>query len=506
MTYNKAEVVTLEHDALQVLSLIRSVKNTFAPINKVPPDVLTLIPDYWEDSDMDQNLISLTHVCRSWREIFTLRPSLWARLDCTDVDKTRVYIERSRSFPLAVYISDDEDDSRWEEPFLLVVPHINRIKTLSVVAVTSQVIPVLVKNLSCRLPFLEEIVFDMEDYPLPDELFNGDLSTVRELSLGGVLTSLPWKNMSNLTTFTLHGIPKDAILLTQMLNFFESAPHIRDVHLHDSIPSSSDAPVERVVCLPHLEKLEIIAQPAHSILLNHLSIPAGASLSLEFSFSGGESPIPSYLPKSSDGLLNLSHITLINLFFGLGKRFVRLKGPSGELQILGNWTRGDDKPNTGTGSFLRSLRSQFDLSGCRWLVIQRCCFKPPSGSVTASIVYNTLLSLKNLSSLTLVRCHNLNFILALNPKENPSGTLLCPKLEEITLYIKDPDDLRVDELLGMVKGRASRDAKLSVIMVVSTGTLAPTKDVFQLRKHVSHVECKFDDALPEWDALPAQAM
>ncbi|KAF9780875.1 hypothetical protein BJ322DRAFT_981571, partial [Thelephora terrestris] len=82
------------------LSKIRSMKNTFAPINKVPPDVLTLIPDYLEDGERDRHLIKLTHVSRGWREIFTSCPSLWTRLDCTNVDKTHVYIERSSSSPL----------------------------------------------------------------------------------------------------------------------------------------------------------------------------------------------------------------------------------------------------------------------------------------------------------------------------------------------------------------------------------------------------------------------
>ncbi|KAF9650820.1 hypothetical protein BDM02DRAFT_3092410, partial [Thelephora ganbajun] len=94
------QVTALEQDALEVVSLFRSTKNTFAPINRIPPDVLSLIPDYWERQDMGEDLIALTHVCRDWREIFTSRPSLWTHLACADADKTRLYIERSRFLPL----------------------------------------------------------------------------------------------------------------------------------------------------------------------------------------------------------------------------------------------------------------------------------------------------------------------------------------------------------------------------------------------------------------------
>ena len=71
---------------MEVLSLIRSVKNSFAPINRIPPEVLLLIPDY-DNDDMDQGLITLTHVCRGWRDMFISRSSLWTQLDCMNFDK-----------------------------------------------------------------------------------------------------------------------------------------------------------------------------------------------------------------------------------------------------------------------------------------------------------------------------------------------------------------------------------------------------------------------------------
>ena len=135
----------------------------------------------------------------------------------------------------------------------------------------------------------------------------------------------------NLTTFKLCYVPEDQILLTQLPDFFESTPYIRDIHLCDSIPNSSNASAERVVSLPHLKDLSVIAQRTPSILLNHLSIPAGASIYLGFTFSGGESPILSYLPKSLDNLKNLSHLTAANPRFSSDKRSLQLNVQSGGL-------------------------------------------------------------------------------------------------------------------------------------------------------------------------------
>ena len=73
-----------------MLNLVRSMKNEIAPISKLPSEVFSLILEYWESDDKDEDLITMTHVCRCWREILIARSSLWARLDCMNIDKTRV--------------------------------------------------------------------------------------------------------------------------------------------------------------------------------------------------------------------------------------------------------------------------------------------------------------------------------------------------------------------------------------------------------------------------------
>jgi len=482
------------------------MKNTFAPINRIPPEVFTLVPDYWEDNSDDGALIGLTHVCRGWRELFISRPSLWTRLDCTHADKTRAYIERSKTSPLDICLGESDVAFCLEEALLLAVPHFGRLGTLSVFGCED--LPVLVKHLSCSVPLLSKLEINLacdEHSVLPNTLFNGDLSSLRELRLVGVVTTLPWRGLSKLTRLNLCHVSGDNILLTQLLDFFESAPHLRHIRLHDSIPTSSNAPADRVVSLPHLKDLSIIAQSVHSILLNHLSIPAGVSLRLEFTYSGKESPIPFYLPNPLDRLHNLSYVTAVNLRLASEQRSVRLSGPSGELYMVGRWTRGGDKPYDGIGAFLRSL-SRFDISRTQWLTVTLYRFQPSSLPTTGWTIYQTFLSMKDLRTLTLSRCNNLTFILALNPSKNPSKTILCPKLEEIILYIERPDQFHVDELLSMAKERASGGVKLSTITIVSTEALAPTKEVFQLRKHVSRVEYKFDDAPPEWDTLPNEVV
>jgi len=315
----------------------------------------------------------------------------------------------------------------------------------------------------------------------------------------GILMPQSWTGLGNLTIFNLSG---REISLARVLDFFESAPHLHDIRLHYSVPHHSDAPLERKVSLPNLKKLKTIAHPANSVLLNHLSVPSGAEVVLEFTFCGAIFPIPAHIPTTLDNLHNLSHITTINLCFGQEQRAMQLHGPSGGLYVFGSWICGDACPPTGTARLLRFL-NRFDTSRCRQLGIAQCCFDPdPSIPVEKWATYRFLLLMGDLHTLTLTESTNDPFILTLNPDNNAEKIVLCPNLEEITIYVYRPDWFSIDELLGMTEERASRGAKLSAITIVSTCALTPTMEVFRLREHVSRVEYKFDNAPPAWDTLP----
>jgi len=284
----------LERDASEVPILIRSVKNSFAPINQIPPEVLSLIPDHWDYDGTDQDLITLTHVCRTWRTIFTSRPSLWSYLECRDVDKTRVYIERSKVSPLEVYIEDSPDDPYIKYAVLLMTQLINRLKCLTI---SAEGVSHLFDHFACRAPLLKTLAITFSDLPPPalsNTFLDGDFSSLDELRLDGIITHLAWKSLSNLTTFELSRIPASSVSVTQLLNLFGSAPLLRVITLEDSLPASSDAPPARILSLTYLKELKIDAHQPHLILLNNLSIPTGASLVLEFDFDGNASLLLDY--------------------------------------------------------------------------------------------------------------------------------------------------------------------------------------------------------------------
>ena len=479
------------------------MKNTFAPINRIPYEVLSIIPDHWASRCLaDDDIITLTHVCRGWRELFISRPSLWARLDCTNVEKTRTYIERSKSSPLTIYLQIEEEGYApfLNDAFLLTVPHLGRLGGLSLFGSSDDLAEISDKHFNRPAPFLEKlkIHFSGNPHSVEPAIFDGNLSSLRELRLFGVITSLPWKNLANLTTFDFRGVPSDKISATQLLNFFERAPLLGQIKLWDAFPTTSNASPGRVVPLPRLKDLHIGAQSAHTILLKHLLIPSGASLVLVSNFNGEKSPIPDYLPKNLKNFSNLSHITAINLSFESGL-YLRLNGPSGGLYVFGFRTGTDTSLPIASHRILRSL-NHFVISATERLSIT-AYGTTMSQKIEKSPAYHTLLLMKTLRTLILTDCLNIPFITVLTPDKTPSGTLVCPVLEELVLYIKKREWFCVNELLGMAKGRSSSGARLSTITIVSPQEIVPAKDVLELRNHALHVEYRLDDVMPEWDEI-----
>ena len=175
-------------DVFEIRLLIRSWSNSLAPINRVPQEVLTLIPDSWDPYYKDRGTVGLTHVCRAWKEIFISRSSLWADFYCKDEDKTRVYLERSKSSPINVsLIRAHELEPR--DPFLQIFPHaIGRLRSLFISA-TPRSLPDLTSQLSLPAPLLEDLKIDggCRHSPhwnpvLTPTLFNGDLFVARVAS------------------------------------------------------------------------------------------------------------------------------------------------------------------------------------------------------------------------------------------------------------------------------------------------------------------------------------
>ena len=428
-----------------------------------------------ESDEDDEDLIAMSHVCQTWREISTSRSPLWSNFNCTIADKTRVYLERSKSAPINIWLDRDYVLPP-SDPLLQVIPHnVGRLKSFSMAAKPA-ILPDIIAHLPPDAPLLERLEIDCSirsttshDPTLTDTLFNGNLSSLRVFRLERVCTGLPWRNMVNLTLFVLGSMSPDSPSVGQLLDFFESAPRLRKISLA-STTSTTGGESGRLASLACLKRMEIRFASPSPHLLSHLVIPVGAKLTaVGNSFRRITKDL---LPRSLDNLRNISNFTKIHLRITDRAR-ITLSGPSGQFSMASSVASAP----SGFEALVRLDTSKVER-------LEVVGSKHPSALPS----YQGLLPLKSLRTLTLSRCRNpFTFMAVLSPNMDTSGVVVCPKLEEIVVVLdSDTEEIDVESTTEIAAARASRGAKLRTLKIVGKLNLG---DVLELKKHVSNVEC-----------------
>jgi len=272
--------------------------------------------------------------------------------------------------------------------------------------------------------------------------------------------------MVNLTSFKL--VHTSPITVTQFLDFFESAPHLREVRLSSMAPITG-AQNGRLVSLACLTKMNTRGHHPSSPLFDHVLIPVGAHVRIRVDL-----PIPlvnGRPPRFLNNLTNLPNFTAIKLEDGPSRML--FSGPNGEVRVV---------PQVdGTCLMLGSL-TNFDTSKTERLEIKcgKCPFSDP--------IYGALLPMKDLRTLTLTRCEDPRiFVRALHHGISLSGVVVCPKLE--MLVIEHDGTFDIKDIVETAAVRASRGAKLKTVRIFPFHkTVNSRLDVLELKKYVLHVE------------------
>ena len=397
--------------------------------------------------------------------------SLWTDFHCMDVDKTRVYLQRSRSTPINVWLERKSRLAR-NDPFLQIAPHaISRLKYLSVRS-TPDEFQEIFQHLFLPAPLLEVLAIDgiymnwNHNPTLAAELFDGDLSSLRELHLRFVRTELPWKNMSKLTSFSfsLSSTSGPTISIENFLDFFESSPHLVEVKLFFGImiPARQG---ERFVGLKRLKRLSISGSQPPRLLLDHLIVPIGANVSTKFGSSGPR--IEDHLPRSLDNLRNFSHFTKIRLRYEI-LISVRFTGPNGQVSIASS-----SPCSFAQNTVPRSL-AQLDTSKTR-------CLEIVNGGLTPEL-REAIASLTNLHTLILSKCTDYrNFLYRLSD-------LACPKLEELVIRTSGWERFDMTLMICVADKRASEGTPLRLVKLFFGGNPVAVEEVVSLRELVGEVE------------------
>ena len=360
------------------------------------------------------------------------------------------------------------------DPFLQVVPHITgRLKSVTINGIPEN-IQEITSQLSPPAPLLESLTIgvDCECSPqrgpvIPATLFDGDLSSLRELGLRCIRTELPWRNMVNLTSFTLDYTSPGESSVRHLLDFFASAPRLRKIQLRFATPTFGTQR-GRLVSLPNLKRMHIFGGGPPSLLFDHLLIPAGAKLTTEVDSRGSL-----HLPKSLNFLQVFEFPRFrIHLYVRDFSLSIRFSGPNCDISIVPATS-----PAISTTCRVLESLAQFDPSNVERLRLAGGDLMKSSACDLSAV----LPCMRDLRALTISRCTNLSrFFSFFNDRVH----LYCPRLED---FILDPrGDGGNFDIQGVIVLAAK--AKLKSVRIVSWDKSVQT-NALKLKEYVAHVEC-----------------
>ena len=237
---------------------IREWRNSFLPINRVPLDILSLIPTHLSSQ---QDRIRATLVCRHWRRTFLQHAALWSHLRLSKGEAyVKTLLERAKGS--ALYIT-----TSWKNigTIPLFRPLTAQIKYLSFEHNIWGEIQAFSEVVSGPLPLLHTLkinAVDEWDLRLPNvmtppslPLFTGAIN-LKELALHSERSPfLRHFVFPNLTKLELSAKPSgEGFRASQLLDFLEASPTLQTVHVKitDDV-LLDDFPHERVVVLPNVE-------------------------------------------------------------------------------------------------------------------------------------------------------------------------------------------------------------------------------------------------------------
>ena len=299
---------------MAALATIREWRNSFAPINRVPLDVLSLIPTHLS---FKRDLFRVSSVCRHWRRTFVQHAALWSRLRLTASTAdlhVKTLLERSRGSALDVIVARRYPvmDRIRAETLALFSPHTQRIRNLDFVhSRWPDIQDFSSRVVSGPLPLLRTLKIDVvyEHYqpytwvmtPPSLSLFTSaiNLKEFRLYSAG--LPFLDHFFFPNLTTLELSATPKDGFPGSQLLNFLEASPTLRAVHVKIGADALlGDVPPGRVVTLPNVEtfNLTMVEDRPGCKIAAHISCPSARSTSLLYEQDAYSTMPPEIFPAS----------------------------------------------------------------------------------------------------------------------------------------------------------------------------------------------------------------
>ena len=278
----------LDQDVSTASAAIREWRNTFVPINRVPLDILSLIPAHLASQ---KDRFRASFVCRHWRRTFLQRATLWSELYLSMGEAyVKTLLGRAKGSMLDIFAGHTKSLGYVVD----LRSHTKQIGYLDFSYHYWKNIQRFSEVNSGPFPLLHTLRIDaVSEFDL-----NGpDVMTPPSLPLFSTAVNLkdfllysegsPFINhfvFPKLTTFQLSAVPEEEEFhASQLLDFLEASPMLRTVHMKvigDILLQG--IPRERVVVLPDVETFSLVVSeggPGYEVA-THISCPSVRNMTL----------------------------------------------------------------------------------------------------------------------------------------------------------------------------------------------------------------------------------
>ena len=266
------------------LATIREWRNSFAPINRIPTDILSLVPAYLPSQN---DLFRTASVCRHWRGVLLTRAALWSQLFLANgADYTSTLLERAKGSALDIIAHRNVPVGI----ISLISPRAQQIKYLDFSKGRWKDIIAFSEFNSGRLPLLRTLkieTYDWRGHPASPSspFFGGSVNLERFVFGYDGPSPLSHFVFPNLTTFELSSLPIEEYSALYLLNFLKATPTLQTVKTMIS-PGIvlGNVPQGMVVDLANVETFSLhvvddIARHAYDVA-THISCPRARYTSL----------------------------------------------------------------------------------------------------------------------------------------------------------------------------------------------------------------------------------
>jgi len=323
----------LSGGAKRLLIRAEELKNSFQPIQRLPPDMIIEVATYLDPRACGgdcEHLIAISQVCRYWRETLLSNPESWCFVKSEFMEFVPLFLGRSGSYPLEIDLTDTWSSyamghirphakrlailrCRVDEastPFLRALSRLDHSPNLHTLSISSTRAPAVA-------PELIKMAFISGEMPA--------LRTLELLPFPVIPQFVQFKYLVNLRIEVTHST------LTAVLDLLAANPSLEKVGLVGNFEDvEDDRPAESTV-LGSLKFLSV-ERCAPLRLFEKLTLPRGARVFIRYN--------PRFIPpvftlqQPMERYANLQGLTSLHALMNPGSdTYVDANGPNGSISI-----------------------------------------------------------------------------------------------------------------------------------------------------------------------------